>query len=33
VEAADSKVLQGLVLDKIQKVAGVSQTDTHIVFD
>ncbi|HEY3012406.1 MAG TPA: Lrp/AsnC ligand binding domain-containing protein [Gemmatimonadales bacterium] len=33
VEAADSKTLQGLVLDKIQKIAGVSQTDTHIVFE
>jgi DNA-binding Lrp family transcriptional regulator len=33
VEAADSKALQGLVLDKIQKIAGVSQTDTHIVFE
>ena len=33
VEAADPKALQALVLEKIQKVAGVTQTDTHIVFE
>ncbi len=30
-EAADAKELQVLVLDRIQKTANVSQTDTHIV--
>jgi DNA-binding Lrp family transcriptional regulator len=30
-EAADAKQLQVMVLDKVQKVAGVKQTDTHIV--
>ncbi len=33
VEAADSKALQELVLDKIQKIAGVNQTATHIIFE
>ncbi len=33
VEAADSTALQELVLDKIQKTAGVSQTATHIIFE
>ncbi len=31
VDVADSKALQDLVLNKIQKAAGVNQTDTHIV--
>lgn len=31
VEAADSKALQELVLNKIQKIGAVTQTDTHIV--
>jgi hypothetical protein len=30
-EAADARVLQELVLDKIQKVTGVTQTDSHLV--
>jgi DNA-binding Lrp family transcriptional regulator len=30
-EAADAKALQDLVLDKIQKVTGVTQTDSHLV--
>ena len=30
-EAADAKALQVLVLDKIQKLADVKSTDTHIV--
>ena len=30
-EAADAKALQVLVLDKIQKIANVKGTDTHIV--
>ena len=30
-EAADAKALQILVLDKIQKIANVKETDTHIV--
>lgn len=30
VEAADMRGLQELVLDKIQKVAGINQTETHI---
>ena len=30
VEAADMEGLQELVLDKIQKVAGINQTETHI---
>lgn len=33
VEAADLKALQALVVHKIQKVAGVNQTDTHIVWE
>ena len=33
VEAADAKALQKLVLDKVQQVTGVSQTDTHIIFE
>jgi DNA-binding Lrp family transcriptional regulator len=32
-EAADATALQELVLDKIQKIAGVSQTATHIIFE
>ena len=32
VEAADGPALQDLVLCEIQKTAGVTQTDTHIVF-
>lgn len=30
-EAADAKALQVLVIDKIQKVSGVTQTDSHLV--
>lgn len=30
-EAADAKALQVLVLDRIQQLANVAQTDTHIV--
>jgi DNA-binding Lrp family transcriptional regulator len=30
-EAADVKALQVLVLDKVQRLANVKQTDTHIV--
>lgn len=30
-EAADAKALQTLVLDKIHKVTGVTQTDSHLV--
>ncbi len=30
-EAADAKALQVLVLDKIQKIPDVKETDTHIV--
>ena len=33
VEASDLKALQEFVLNKIQKVAGVNQTDTHIVWE
>lgn len=33
VEAADPQTLQGLVVDEIQKTPGVSQTDTHIVWE
>jgi DNA-binding Lrp family transcriptional regulator len=33
VEASDSKALRDVVLSKIQKVAGVSQTDTHIFLE
>jgi DNA-binding Lrp family transcriptional regulator len=33
VEASDPKALQALVVDRIQKVAGVTQTDTHTVFE
>jgi hypothetical protein len=33
VEAADGPALQDLVLYEIQKTAGVTQTDTHIVFE
>ncbi len=33
VEAADTKSLQELVLNRIQKVAGVNQTDTHIFLE
>lgn len=33
VEAADLKSLQDFILNKIQKVAGVNQTDTHIVWE
>jgi hypothetical protein len=32
-EAADGPALQDLVLYEIQKTAGVTQTDTHIVFE
>ena len=30
-EGADAKALQDLVIDKIQKVSGVTQTDSHLV--
>lgn len=33
VEAADSSALQKVVLDTIQKIAGVNQTDTHIILE
>ena len=33
VEAADATTLQKLVLDKIQQIAGVNQTATHIIFE
>lgn len=33
VEATDLKALQDFVLNKIQSVAGVSQTETHIVWE
>jgi hypothetical protein len=33
VEAADSPALQGVVLNRIQKIAGVNQTDTHIILE
>lgn len=31
VEVADAKALEDAVLGRIQKIAGVNQTDTHIV--
>ncbi len=33
VETANLKALQEFVLNKIQRVAGVNQTDTHIVWE
>ncbi len=33
VEGADSPALQGVVLNRIQKIAGVNRTDTHIIFE
>lgn len=33
VEAPDLKALQQLVLKQIQTVAGVTQTDTHIIWE
>lgn len=33
VEAADSKALRDMVLNQIQKITGVSQTDTHIFLE
>lgn len=33
VEASDLKALQELVLKQIQAVSGVTQTDTHIVWE
>jgi len=33
VEARDPKALQAFVLDKIQAIAGVNTTDTHLVFE
>lgn len=33
VETANLKALQDFVLNKIQRVAGVNQTDTHIVWE
>jgi DNA-binding Lrp family transcriptional regulator len=31
VDAPDAKALQKIVLDRIQKIGGVNQTDTHVV--
>jgi DNA-binding Lrp family transcriptional regulator len=33
VEAADSRALQDVVLNKMQNITGVNQTETHIVFE
>jgi DNA-binding Lrp family transcriptional regulator len=33
VEARDAKALQSFVLDKMQSIAGVNTTDTHLVFE
>ena len=33
VEAATAKALQDFVLNKIQNIHGVKQTDTHVVFE
>lgn len=33
VEAGDAKALQAFVLDKMQAIAGVNTTDTHLVFE
>ncbi len=33
VEAHDARALQASVLDKIQAIAGVNTTDTHLVFE
>ena len=33
VEARDAKALQSFVLDKMQAIAGVNTTDTHLVFE
>ncbi len=33
VEADTAKALQDFVLNKIQNILGVSQTDTHVVFE
>ncbi len=33
VEADKAKGLQGFVLDKVQRIDGVKQTDTHLVFE
>jgi DNA-binding Lrp family transcriptional regulator len=33
VEGADSPALQDVVLNRIQKIAGVNRTDTHIIFE
>ena len=33
VEAGNPKALQGLVVDEIQQTPGVTQTDTHIVWE
>lgn len=33
VEAADGPSLQDVILYEIQKTAGVTQTDTHIIFE
>lgn len=30
-EAVDAKAMQELVVDRVQKVAGVTQTDSHLV--
>ena len=33
VEAADARALQGFVLNRVQNIAGVTKTDTHLVFE
>ncbi len=33
VEAPDAKALQAFVLNKMQPIAGVNTTDTHLVFE
>ncbi len=33
IEATDSKALQELVVNEIQRVSGVQQTDTHLFFE
>lgn len=30
-EASDMKVLETMIVDRVQKIAGVEKTDTHIV--
>ncbi len=33
VEAPDAKALQDFVLNKVQTIAGVTKTDSHLVFE